>query len=934
MREPSDPGNTPDTLDEQRVTDSTATLDGDARPGTSLARGAVVARYVIVGELGRGGMGAVYAAYDPDLDRRIALKVLAHGAGSRSTTREPRFLREAQALAQLSHENVVAVHDVGIFRNAVFIAMELVPGPTLAAWLKDAPRSRREIVATFLAAGRGLAAAHAAGLVHRDFKPGNVMVGNDGRVRVLDFGLARAASSTSSSDEEGPEESLTSSGSRLLAQSITVAGSLLGTPAYMSPEQLRRLPANERSDQFSFAVALYEALYGAHPFGRGSREELTARVLEGRIGPPPADAKVPARIRRLLQRALALTPEDRFPSMDALLAELARDPSARWRRVGLGAGAIALASTAVFSFTHRAQPAGGPLCEGFETELAGAWDNDVRARVHVAFTRVAGPFGEDTSTVVGGVLDDYAHAWTAMQSDACREARVLQIQSLALLDLRTACLARRRDALGALTDTLAHAGTRAVVTHAVDAAYALPALAPCADAEALLSATPLPDGAPARAKISAARRVIDGASARLQAGDADAAIALLAPLGDGAALAYAPAQAELLHTLSSAQAASSHDVESAEQTLWKALAAAAEAKDDRLTATLWIALVGHVGFDRARPDDTIPLRRNAELAITRAGHAPQLDADLRHDLALMEWRRGRYDEARALVGDALAIHQRLHGDRHPDVAGDLVLLGSILTDRGDYAEAQPVQERALAARQALLGATHPYVADTLDNLGVVLYHQGRLDAALARYREALSIRERALGPDHPDVGTSLNNVGGVDLDRGRLDDAARSFTRALSIWETSGGQDEPSLAVVLDNLGDVALARSDWGGARATCERAYAIESPSVPADSPNLAFHLTCLGEARLGEGKAAAAVAPLERALAIRAAGTGDPIDLARTRFALARALVADSSRPSARARAIELARLAYDAFGRSDDRVRVRRDAAAAWLAAHRR
>src|SRR5262245_37690244 len=210
-------------------------------------------------------MGVVYAAYDPELDRRVALKLL-HAGGSVEARK--RLLREAQAMARLAHPNVIAVHDVGTWGDEVFVAMEFVEGPTLAERVRDEEPGWREVLDLYLQAGEGLAAAHVAGIVHRDFKPQNALVGRDGRVRVLDFGLARGTGALPPREaEEGPDSGAAPG---LLVTPLTRSGSRMGTPAYMSPEQFEGLPADELSDQFSFCVALYEALYGERPFGGGN----------------------------------------------------------------------------------------------------------------------------------------------------------------------------------------------------------------------------------------------------------------------------------------------------------------------------------------------------------------------------------------------------------------------------------------------------------------------------------------------------------------------------------------------------------------------------------------------------------------------------------------------------------------------------------------
>jgi predicted Ser/Thr protein kinase len=299
-----------------------------------------IGRFVVLRRLGAGGMGVVYAAYDNELDRRLAIK-LVHRARAHGDHRG-RVRREAQAMARLSHPNVVQVYEVGEYEQQVFVAMEFVIGPTLAEWSKALPISRTRwqlVLDKYIDVGRGLAAAHAVRLVHRDFKPANAIVGNDGRVRVLDFGIARAAEAGGSG--RGVEPGVG-------AASLTRTSTPLGTPAYMSPEQLERGSVDARSDQFSFCVALYEALYGERPFAGTTMAALTAAVLSGEIRPAPARAEVPSWVREILVRGLATRPEARWASMTELLDALGRDP-ARLRRRQLRTAVLAsVAGLAVF----------------------------------------------------------------------------------------------------------------------------------------------------------------------------------------------------------------------------------------------------------------------------------------------------------------------------------------------------------------------------------------------------------------------------------------------------------------------------------------------------------------------------------------------------------------------------------------------------------
>ncbi|HJZ88799.1 MAG TPA: protein kinase [Polyangia bacterium] len=292
---------------------------GERTSSPVLTQGTRVGRYEIESFRAAGGLGLVYVARDTELGRRVALKLLKLDAGD-----QVRLMREAQAMARVSHPNVVAVFDVGEWQGRIFLAMELVEGVDLRAWLAAGSRRRTEIVDVFRAAGRGLAAAHAAGLVHRDFKPDNVLVDADGRARVTDFGLARAV------DVAAPKDEL-----------------IAGTPAYMAPEQHRGEPAFARTDQFAFCVALYEALYRERPFAGEDQDTVRAAVLDGRVRPAPQRPRVPRTLRRILLRGMSPRPGDRFPTMDALLGALGRDRTKIPRRVGeVALGLLAVLATA------------------------------------------------------------------------------------------------------------------------------------------------------------------------------------------------------------------------------------------------------------------------------------------------------------------------------------------------------------------------------------------------------------------------------------------------------------------------------------------------------------------------------------------------------------------------------------------------------------
>jgi serine/threonine protein kinase len=278
--------------------DTQSTSAPEGGPSSPLHAGSSLGRYVILDVVGSGGMGVVYSAYDPELDRRVALKLVRTPNGPDAESQRARLVREARAIARVVHPNAIVVHEVGTLDKRVFVAMEFVDGPTLSAWLRARPRSPREKLDVLIQAGRGLAAAHHAGLVHRDFKPDNVLVGADGRVRVTDFGLARAAGLAG---EVAPPALPTTD------VTITRSGAVVGTPAYMAPEQVLGAGADARADVFSFCVTAWECLFGARPFAGATLQALLEAVRAGRLV-EGGDQTVPARIRNMLARGLSHDP--------------------------------------------------------------------------------------------------------------------------------------------------------------------------------------------------------------------------------------------------------------------------------------------------------------------------------------------------------------------------------------------------------------------------------------------------------------------------------------------------------------------------------------------------------------------------------------------------------------------------------------------------
>ncbi len=359
-----------------------------------------VGRYALLEQIGAGGMGVVFAAYDPDLDRKIAVKFLRPEVGGAEGTE--RLLREAQAMARLSHPNVATAYDVGTVDGQVFVAMEYVDGTTLREWLESPDeRDWDEVWEVFRQAALGLQAAHDADIVHRDFKPSNVLIDRDGNAVVTDFGLARSAGAV-------PSEDLDSA--TALDSPLTLTGCIVGTPRYMPPEQHRGEVTDARGDQFSFCVALYQAVYGEHPFGGVDVMSLVAAVISGDLREPPAGSPVPARLRRVLVRGLASDPDARFPGMDALVDELVRLRSPPWRGwwFAVGAGAVGLVA---WGASREAPP---DPCADVAAEIDDAWTAERATALREAFDASELAWAEQSGQQAVERLDEYAVQWRAL----------------------------------------------------------------------------------------------------------------------------------------------------------------------------------------------------------------------------------------------------------------------------------------------------------------------------------------------------------------------------------------------------------------------------------------------------------------------------------------------------------------------------------------
>jgi eukaryotic-like serine/threonine-protein kinase len=721
-----------------------------------------IGRFQLLERVGRGGMGTVYSAYDPDLDRRVALKLVSTADGASRA----RLLAEARALARLSHPHVVPVHDVELVDDWVCIVMEFVRGQTLRAYCADAGRPERDIVRVYRQAAEGLQAAHRAGLLHGDFKPDNAIVGADGRVRVVDFGLARPVS------EVVPTS----------AEQVEVSPRPGGTPGYMAPELQAATGAVAAAvDQYSFCASLKEALGGQAP-----------RWL------------LPA-----LERGLATEPADRFPSMAELLRELARDPSAiRTRRRVTAALAIGTAALAVGAFvTGRRLPGDeGGLCEQSAEKIAGVWNHATAARVRAALDG-GGAYGAVLRPRLLARIDHYAEQWRRSRRSACAAHRRGE-QSSALFDRRMACLDNGHQALGALIDLLARQG--AALPDAVMAARALPPVERCDDAEALLAGTrPPPPGR------SAEVARLDGELARagvlLAAGRAEAARAAADPVVAGARrTGYTPLLARALLTRGHAEMRL-EPRQRAVPTLREATATALEAGDDLLAVEAYARRLWAEGTSAGVRDHqgTFDGLAVIEALADRHPAGAFVRALLHSNVAGVQKTAGRSEQAASSLQRALIAAQQVPPPRPVELVNIQTLLALNLTDAARRAE---LLTEVVAQRTATLGPEHPLTLDARIRAAVLAEDPARATQALP----SLCASYRRL---HPSYGTRIADclfeVGWLAHDRGDHDQTTRSLAAAASIEGL-----EPGYAGLI--RGYLLLARAQPAAARQAFRGALA----------------------------------------------------------------------------------------------------------------
>jgi tetratricopeptide (TPR) repeat protein len=893
-----------------------------------------IGRYHLQERLGAGGMGVVYAAHDPELDRRVALKLVRPELGKGGLER---LLREARALARLSHPNVVPVHDVGIAGEQLFVAMELVSGTTLAGWLAEKRRSWREVVELFSAAGRGLAAAHAAGLVHRDFKPENVLLGTDGRPRVSDFGLAIWGLAVAEPADSEPADSERTVSERAASEPVpspavtdrlTRTGTLVGTPAFMASEQYEGR-ADARSDQFGFCASLFEALYGERAFAGSSIEELTAAVRSGAVREPSEPRRAPGWLRRAVLRGLSPSPDDRFPGMEALLAAIDPRPRARRARVLATGAALAVAASAAFALRGGEDGSAVPAaCEASAAARAAIWTASDRAAVERAVLATGKSTAAVTWDRVGKAADELATNLASAEKRLCAELPRTE-ESRGEFELGMECLADRRksfaEAIGKLRQIDATSVSRAVFfLHDVQAP------AHCADLSELRGLRHVlakPGGADALAEVR--RQLLVDARAAHARGDDGEALRLARRAADRAReLDASPMVARALLAVGEYAIAVEGD-ESAERIYREAAALAEAVAFDDARAVAMVRLMTVIGRQAGREQEGLALEPLVAAAVARSSNPRALQPMLDQAVGHARFQLGQYRAALERLQAALDAVRAVVAPDDPRMPNYLYPVGVALGRVGRFAESAEVLKTAVEAARALHGDDHPEVARHLVRLAAAQSQLGRCDQALPNQERARAILTRSIPHDSTDYLQLLSDIGECHAKENRHAEALREFEGVLAILAQAGRARGADAAFAWSAIGDIHLLQ----GAPRPANRAYQTAIDMVEDElgrrDIRLAHPLTRMAMVALDDGHPRTATPMAERALAILTSAGADDLTTAEVRFVLANALWHES-KARGRARALaEQSLAAFESVGAAGDaaesQVRI-------WLATH--
>ncbi len=825
-----------DVLREDTVTLTPRTAEDSSLEEPEMA--ANIGRHIVIERVGRGGMGSVYRAYDPSLQREVALKRLRPRA--LDVEGRVRFEQEARAMAALSHPNVVAVYDVEVVDDEeIVLVMEFVNGPSLRAWLRQSKREWYEVLAPFLDAGRGLAAAHRAGLLHRDFKPDNVLVTSD-NAKVTDFGIAKRTTIEFRAEVGLDTESRDPPGETLDNANLTQAGMVMGTPRYMAPEQhAGETELSSAADQFAFCVALWEALTNK-PAYRGL--DLARKK---RQGPPEwPSASGPRWLGDALRRGMHPDPDARWPSMDTLIAALSRDPSQRRTRAlrGVTAAGMVGIGAAVAFFVGSDEP---DPCADTERQIEQAWNDDVRNAVRGSMRSVEVAYAPALSARIEARLDAFAETWGAERRNAC-EAAIRGEYSDDLRDRRAGCLDQGRVALGAVARVLSQAADVDVLQKADTLVDELPDPHRCADLAALQEGTIPPTAAQATA-VAQLRDSLEQAKAERLAGRYDQAKRVLTTNEPRLeSLGYLPIRGEYAYERAKLRIAQG-EREGAEAAYAEALNVAIATADKDLISKASADLI-RVASSGGRYAKVEALRPIAESA---ADGAPHLESHVALALGEALHDDAQSEPAEALLRRAVQLLDDANTADPQTLASARVSLANTLREQGRFGDADVEYRAAVGGLVAALGPEHPAVAAARMNLSQNLREMGQLDEALAEALAADEIRLRTLGPTHVKYGRGRSALAEILADARRFEDAEAAAQEGVQIVLAAVGETDVNAAHALNGLGRIQFARHRDADAEASFRKTvgvlvglYGPEHPAIAPLKVNIASTLHYQGK------------------------------------------------------------------------------------------
>ena len=803
----------------------TATTDGaKGGDGARLEAGSRVGRYEVVDFIGGGGMGWVYRAKDTELEREVAIKVVQPtAAGPRG---RERLLAEARAMAKLRHRNVVPVFDVGEHAGGVYVAMELVAGGTLHDWLHAEARPWRAVLARFLDAGRGLVAAHAAGIVHRDFKPRNVLLGAGGDVMVADFGIA----STGAVDDDG--------GTSGELSTIT------GTPAYMAPEQAAGQAVDARADQYSFCVSLWEGLHGERPQDAETRTQgaLLARVHDT----PKARRKVPGWLASAVARGFSPTPERRWPTLSVLIAHCERGLGRR-RRWLLAGGGVALVATAATVAVWRSRPAAGPTCDVPQDRIDAVWTaargQQLRAKM-VALDPETGSARADRAI---GAFDRVASQWSDAVVKACRDTRIDRTQSEGLLTKRMDCLDQALTKLSTSIGAVEGAADARDLNARLRVLDGLPFVEMCSEVAQLAGYPALPDDPNKLREYRSLSTELQELNVEYLIGNlAEHARRTPAAVDRGRKLGDPRLLARLIDQLALAkQAAGSYDEM---VTLTKeAIALASEAHDDRIVADMWLTLVSTVAERMKQPAEAEKLLLSAEAAVSRS--------DSTYHRQMLSLTRAALQSAK----------------------GDLE--GALVTLDDSVAQLEKAGARSAGAEFWIL------LSRATGRRALILHRLGRPREAIAGFEDTIAQITAAYGPEHASLASYFGNLSQSYLKIGDREAGVSAMKRALTISEKDLGP-TPRLATMYWGLGETLIMAQQFDEALPYTARAAEMGRSTLKADDGRLADILGSHGVALVETGSLDTGLAVIDESLAIYTKGKPS-LNAGLTEFSRAEAL-----------------------------------------------